>query len=174
MDEHRLGLKPIRRGQWVRTGQPFRVEVWPRYEWVWVFGFVRPTTGQVFFTVMPSVGLPEMETTLQAFQRYVRAGRNKRIVLVLDGAGWHGPSLKLPKGLHPVPLPSYSPELQPAERLWPLLDESLVNRAVRDLAALERLVCRRCRAMRRMRREIRALTNFHWWRRLETFVPSIK
>jgi hypothetical protein len=45
-----------------------------------------------------------------------------------------GTSLKLPEGLPLVPLPAYSPELQPAERLWPLPDEPLVNGAVRVAA----------------------------------------
>jgi len=174
MDEHRLGLKPIRRGQWVRRGRDFRVEVWPRYQWTWVFGFVRPTTGRVFFTLMPSVGLAEMATTLHAFARHVRAGVHRRIVLVLDGAGWHSGALELPEGLYLVPLPAYSPELQPAGRLWPLLDEPLVNRAVRDLDELEDRICRRCCVLRTMRAEVCALTCFYWWRHLDHSAPFLK
>ena len=33
--------------------------------------------------------------------------------------------------------PPHSPELQPAERLWPLVDEPIANRAFADLDALE-------------------------------------
>lgn len=58
---------------------------------------------------------------LKDFALHFGVGKNKRIILPLDQAGWHM-SLKLlvPEGIHLLPLPSYSPELQPAERLWPL------------------------------------------------------
>jgi hypothetical protein len=43
----------------------------------------------------------------------------KRVVLVVDGAGEHlSESVKIPLGIHLYCLPSHSPELQPAERLW--------------------------------------------------------
>ncbi len=35
----------------------------------------------------------------------------------------------LPLGLHLEFLPPYSPELQPAERIWPIVDEPLANRS---------------------------------------------
>ena len=45
-------------------------------------------------------------------------------------------------------LPAASPELQPAERLWTLVDEPIVNRAFPDLDALETVLVERCRAWR--------------------------
>ena len=57
-----------------------------------------------------------------------KLGANKHILLAVDGAGWHTSSeLKLPLGLHLTFLPPYSPELQPAERLWTLVDEPIAN-----------------------------------------------
>ena len=38
--------------------------------------------------------------------------------LVLDGAGWHGAKgLEVPANVTPVPLPPYSPQLNPVERV---------------------------------------------------------
>ena len=42
----------------------------------------------------------------------------------------------MPDGLKLVYLPPYSPELQPAETLWPSVDEPIVNRLVPTLDAL--------------------------------------
>src|SRR6516162_2302205 len=71
-------------------------------------------------------GLP---SRLSTFAEEVGAGPNKHILLVLDRAGWHRSArLKLPEGIHLVFLPPYSPEVQPAERLWPLSNEPLANR----------------------------------------------
>lgn len=36
----------------------------------------------------------------------------------------------------------YSPELQPAEHLWPLIDEPVVNRLIRSLNQLEAILRR--------------------------------
>ena len=56
------------------------------------------------------------------------------VLLAVDQAGWHTSSnLKLPLGLHLIFLPSYSPELQPAERLWTLVDEPIANRSFETL-----------------------------------------
>ena len=44
-------------------------------------------------------------------------------------------------------LPPYSPELQPAERLWPLVDEPIVNRHLATLAELDAIVAARCRRL---------------------------
>ena len=48
MDEHRIGLKPIVRRVWTPPGLRPIVKVEDRYEWLYVYGFVRPTTGDSF------------------------------------------------------------------------------------------------------------------------------
>jgi hypothetical protein len=48
----------------------------------------------------------------------------------MDRAGWHrSERLVIPSGIYVEYLPAYSPELQPAERLWSVTDESLVNKS---------------------------------------------
>jgi transposase len=92
------------------------------------------------------------------------AGRGKQILLVLDGAGWHvSPQLQVPEGVHLHFLPPYSPELQPAERLWPLTNEPLCNQHFRDLDALQAVQAHRCLMLQAMPEVIRAHTHFHWW-----------
>ncbi|NEO73575.1 MAG: hypothetical protein F6K52_29975 [Moorea sp. SIO3H5] len=38
-------------------------------------------------------------------------------------------------------LPPYSPELQPAEHLWSILDEPIANRTFENIFELEQLLC---------------------------------
>lgn len=59
-------------------------------------------------------------------------------------------------------LPPYSPELQPAERLWKLVDEPLVNECFDSLDEIEELLVKRCNVLSNMKEEIRNLTNYHW------------
>ena len=87
-------------------------------------------------------------------------------MLAVDRAGWHvSPDLALPEGVHLAFLPPASPELQPAERLWPLLDEPVANRVFADLDELEGVLVDRCRALERDRATVKAHTRFRWWPR---------
>src|SRR5919206_597343 len=83
---------------------------------------------------------------------------------------------RVPDGLHLVPLPPYSPELQPAERLWPLVDEPLANRAFDTLAALDTVLGDRCVYLADHPEVVRGYTAFHWWPRArpvpEAITPS--
>ncbi len=93
------------------------------------------------------------------------AADNKQVLLVMDGAGWHrGKTVVVPPGLHLEFLPPYSPELQPAERLWQLSDEPLVNRKFENLDALEATLVSRCNTLAATPEVIRQHTLFHWWR----------
>jgi transposase len=104
------------------------------------------------------------EAALAAFAEAVGAGPQRRIVLVLDRAGWHSSRhLHVPEGVHLVWLPPYSPELQLAERLRPLTNEPLANRSFADLAELEAVQAQRCLALQAQPERIRAATLFHWW-----------
>ena len=163
-DEHRIGLKPIRRRVWAPKGKRPIALGHHRYEWLYVTAFVQPTSGEVFWYLSNGVSKPFFAALLCLFAREAGAGRERRIVLLLDGAGWHTePNLSVPEGLQLVYLPPSSPELQPAERLWPLVDEPLVNRYFASLAALDATVAQRCLVLEADRATIKAETHFHWW-----------
>ena len=53
------------------------------------------------------------------------------------------------------------PELQPAEHLWPVLDEPLANQYFETLADLERAVAERCLVLDGD--QLSLGTIFHWW-----------
>jgi transposase len=164
MDEHRVGLIPILRVMWAKRGQRPRVVARPRYEWLWLAGFVHPESGRTSWWIVPTLNAQVMSAMLAAFAEEQEVGRKKRILLVLDGAGWHsGGEVKCPEGIEFVPLPPYSPELQPAEHLWELCDEPLANRSFTSLAELEATLSGRCRELCEQTETIRSTTCFHWW-----------
>lgn len=55
-----------------------------------LYAFARPKTGEVFWLILPTVNAEVFSMALEDFAREVGAGTSKRILLVLDGAGWHG------------------------------------------------------------------------------------
>ena len=101
---------------------------------------------------------------LAAFAQAVGAGKDKLLVLVLDQAGWHvSDRLVVPDGVVLEFLPSYTPELQPAERLWPLTNEAVANRHFATLKALDTALSARCCTLAAMPEIIKAATRFGWW-----------
>ena len=133
-----------------------------RYKWLYVTAFVQPTSGETFWYVSNGVSKPFFAALLALFAREAGAGRERMIVLGLDSAGWHTePNLVVPDGIRLAYLPPDSPELQPAEHLWPILDEPLANQYFATLADLERAVAERCRVLDG--HQLSLGTNFHWW-----------
>src|SRR5215212_9778757 len=105
-DEHRIGLKPILRRVWAPKGERPRAPGHHRFEWLYVTAFVQPTSGEVFWYLANGVSKPFFAALLCLFAREAGAGRERRIVLLLDGAGWHTePNLSVPEGLQLVYLP---------------------------------------------------------------------
>jgi len=101
---------------------------------------------------------------LAAFARDVGAGPDKIVVLVLDGAGWHvAKDLQVPDGIRLEFLPPYSPELQPAEHLWPVINEPLANQHFHTLADLDEVLAERCCDLANDPDRVKSSTQFHWW-----------
>lgn len=164
MDEHRIGLKPLVRKVWALKGQRPCVSVQHRYQWLYLYGFVRPSSGETFWLLLPQVNTTAYSRALQEFASYVGCGTSKQIVLVEDNAGWHtSHKVQVPEGIVRERLPAYSPELQPAERLWSLTNEALVNQHFADLTELSAVQAERCRMLLLQPEQIRSRTNFHWW-----------
>ncbi len=166
-DEHRLGLRPILRRVWAPKGQRPIAAVRPRYQWLYVVAFVCPESAETSFWLVPSLTGEVFDLLLRAFAQEQGVGRGKRILLVLDQAGWHLSSeVQVPEGLTLLPLPPYSPELQPAEHLWELIDEAVANRTFSSLEELEAVLGERIRVLGERREQIRSTTLFHWWPRV--------
>lgn len=163
-DEHRLGLKPVRRRVWAPRGQRPVARVARRYAWLDVDGFVRPGPGRTWWGVLPPVREAAFALALAEFAREEGSDATHRAVLAVDQAGWPvAAALAVPAGLQLVFLPRYSPELQPAARRWALGDEPVANRAFADRDEREAVRVARCRTLRADPPTIRAHTRFHWW-----------
>ncbi len=134
-----------------------------RFEWLYVTAFVSPAIGESFWYISTGVDKELFEDTLALFAREAGAGRDRIILLVLDGAGWHTAPLAVPEGIRLVYLPPYTPELQPAETLWVHVDEPIVNKHFDTLAELDAVVAERCVVLEKDCDLIRSQAGFHWW-----------
>lgn len=163
MDEHRLGLKPILRKRWAAKGQRPVVRVQHRYKWLYLGAFVNPQSGQSSWYILPGVSVAAYTHVLHDFAKSVAASSDKHILPVQDQAGWHtSKRLELPASVELLNLPPYSP-LQPAERLWRLTDEPVVNKTFADLDTLQDTLDQRCTFLLTQPDLISRNTLFHWW-----------
>jgi transposase len=125
---------------------------------------VEPSTGETDWWLLSHANTTSFSLVLAALARANGIDEQHPAMLVLDQARWHiTQKLEVPAGLHLVFLPSHAPELQPAERLWPLVDEVIVNRYFETLPELEEVVLQRCKQLCFQQELIRGLTQFHWW-----------
>jgi transposase len=163
-DEHRIGLKPVMRRVWAPIGERPIAHGHHRFDWLYVTAFASPATGETFWYVSNGVSKEFFEALLETFAREAEAGLSRIILLVLDNAGWHGPAnLKIPDGIRLIYLPPYSPELQPAETLWALVDEPIVNKHIATIKELEEKIASQCVALAEQPDQIKSRTGFHWW-----------
>ena len=163
-DEARLGLKPVTRRVWAPVGERPVARFKRGYKWTYLYGFVRPESGKVFWMILPTVNAGLYSLALEEFAKEVGAGEDKHVLLVVDQAGWHtAGEVLLPEGVHLEFLPSGSPELQPAERLWPLSNEALANSLFEEIEQIEQTLLHRCVELLDQAGLIAGLTNYHWW-----------
>ncbi len=121
-----------------------------RYEWLYVYGFVEPKTGKTLWYLIPRVNHQWLSLVYQSFAKDVGLSAEKIVLLVQDNARWHrSEKLEVPDGIMLDFLPAYSPELQPAERLW-------------SIEEIEEILITRCQYLETMTNEIKNLTNYHW------------
>jgi hypothetical protein len=166
-DEHRIGLKPILRRVWALKGHRPVITIHPRYRWRYLCGHVHPASGRTQWHLGSGISVELFSRSLAAFAQQAGAGPSKEIVLVVDQAGWHmSQRLHIPPPVHLVPLPPYTPELQPAERLWTFSNAPLVNTRPADLDELDALQLDRCAALQAdpaLVATIQSATHYHWW-----------
>lgn len=87
-----------------------------------------------------------------------------RIIMILDGAGWHTSGLlTVPDNMRLIPLPPYSPELNPTEYLWDeLREKSFHNHVFNSIDALEVHLEESLRDLEADRERVRSIVAWPW------------
>lgn len=167
-DEARLGLKPITRRIWWLKGQRPRSCGRTKYEWLYVYGFARPATGDTFTVIQPRVRVERMADALTAFAAHADPDGTKVLILIVDRAGWHtAKRLAVPANVRLHFLPPCTPELQPVEPFWALVREGVANRTFDRLGHLQRVIRRRCRRLAADPATVSGAVGFRWAVNLE-------
>ena len=91
-DEARLGLKPVTRRVWWLKGCRPTSSGRTKYEWLYVYGFARPATGETFTILLPRVNVDRMAEALSAFAARSRLTRRRKFFSTAGGRPTRPPS----------------------------------------------------------------------------------
>jgi transposase len=112
-DEMRLGLRGTSRRVWGRRGIKVRQRLQLKYDWWYLFAAVDGQAGTVSWTWLDSMKAADLVPLMEALHANAPLD-----AVVWDGATSHRDDAVRAVGVPLIQLPRYSPELNPAERLF--------------------------------------------------------
>jgi hypothetical protein len=131
-DEARVGQKGSLEYIWAPVGSRPRAVRDNRHDSVYLFGALCPDRAVGAAIIMPAANNEAMSEHLREISSQVTPGAH--CVLLCDGAGWHqrGGKLVVPENTSLLPIPPYSPELNPMENVWDYLRGNKLSHRVWD------------------------------------------
>jgi transposase len=161
-DEHRYGLIPVVRRCWTFKGIRPTAPYQTKYEWGYLYTALE-VDGQnaAEFLCLPGVSL---EMSRLFLERLVARDPQAEHVVIWDQAGFHPqPDLHdLPASIHLIPLPPYSPELNPVEIIGDVIKDRIANTLWPTLEALEEALGEELRPIYKSAERVRKLVSHHW------------
>ena len=162
-DEHRMGEQPIQYKHWSFTHESTQ-SINIGYKWLWDYAFVEPSTGENHHYLMSHLNKISFRKTLDLFVKEAKVSKRAPVLLVVDGATAHNlRSEEIPEGLEILKLPPYSPDLQPVERIWKIVNQSISNRCNAKFDVMVERISERCKWMMEYGVDlVRRVTSFYW------------
>ncbi len=106
---------------------------------MYLFGAFSPIDGENFLLQMPHCNAANFQIFLDEMSKHKP---DEFKIMVLDNGAFHkAKSLNIPENICLVFLPPYSPELNPAEKIWAKFKRDFSNRLFKTLDELDQYVC---------------------------------
>lgn len=137
LDEHRYGLLPVIRRCWGKRGVRVHAPYATKYTWGYLHEAMEvdgENKLELLFT--PVI---DQETHLLFLKQIGETQPDALHIIIQDQAGFHVKTddKRLPGNIRLEPLPPYSPELNPVEKLGDLVKDAICNRLYPSLRKLE-------------------------------------
>ena len=162
MDEHRYGLIPVVRKCWTLRGERPTAPYQTRYEWGYLYSALEVDGEHAAeFLCLPRVDLGMSRLFLE---RLVARDPQAEHVVIQDQAGFHlDPALhEMPAQVHVIPLPPYSPELNPVETIGDVIKDRIANTLWASLEAMEEAMGEELRPIYESAQRVRSLVSHGW------------
>jgi transposase len=130
-------------------------------QYIYAYAAASVADGALDTLILPHVNSDCMQIFLDEVSR---RHPEDRIIMVLDGAGWHkAKALVVPDNMRLLPLPPYAPELNPVEHVWDELREKSFGNLVFDsLDSLENHLEAALLAMELDQKRVRSIVAWPW------------
>ena len=162
LDEARFGLFSWHKRRYRHYGERPDWTLQRRYEWLWLFAAVEPSSGKSVSLYLPSLDRSCFEVFLQEVSH---SYPNHQLLLVLDNSPAHlAKGITIPNNITLLPLPPYSPELNPIERWFLEFRRVLANTLFDSLDELQTALTSVLKRYWDDPDALKHLTNFPWWR----------
>ena len=161
-DEHRYGLIPVVRKCWTLRGERPTAPYQTKYEWGYLYSALEVDgKNDAQFLCLPRVDLGMDRMFLEHLAASDPAAEH---VVIQDQAGFHlNPKLhQMPARIHVLPLPPYSPELNPVEAIGDLIKDRIGNTLWNTLEALEEASGEELRPLWENAERVRSLVSHPW------------
>lgn len=161
-DEHRYGLIPVVRKCWTLRGMRPTAPYQTKYEWGYLYSALEVDgENAAEFACLPGVSLELSHLFLERLAARDPAAEH---VVIWDRAGFHPqPHLhKLPDRIHLLPLPPYSPELNPVEVIGDVIKDRIANTLWSTLETLEEALGEELRPIYESAERVRKLVSHPW------------
>jgi len=136
-DEHRLGLIPVIRRVWGLRG--FKVTAPYRTKYDWTYSYEALEVGgdnKMHVAYLPTMN---KENSMMFLKMIADTDPEARFIMIGDQAGAHPKpdDENLPANVRLIPLPAYSPELNPTEELGDIAKDQICNKVFDKIEDLE-------------------------------------
>lgn len=163
VDEMRIGLWGQTRRVWGLRGIPVIQKVQIVFDWRYLVLGVNPRTGKLIWDWVEHV---RQELLLPVIQRW------SANVIVWDNASAHKAHQMAALGCRFVFLPPYSPELDPAERVFRYLRPKIEGRVYPSLRAKQLTTEHHLRQLAADRERVKRLVNWDWIQAAHDALPA--
>ena len=161
-DEHRYGLIPVIRRCWSLRGLRPTAPYQTKYQWGYLSSALEVDGDHAAeFACLPHVSLARSRWFLERLAARDPAAEH---VGIWDQAGFH-PNAELhevPARIHLLPLPPYSPELNPVEIIGDVIKDRIANPLWQTLDALEEALGEELRPIYESAARVRSLVSHPW------------
>jgi transposase len=128
-DESRVGQQGSLSRVWATKGTRPRVVRQGQFLSTYIFGACCPEKDKGCALILPECSTGMMQIHLNEISKQVEKGYHA--IILMDRASWHTTeALNIPSNISLMPLPPYSPELNPMEQVWQKLKHDHLSNKV--------------------------------------------
>lgn len=134
-DESRFGLMTKQKRVLISKGIKPIGKYQHSYQSLWLWGCFSPITGASFYWETPVVSNQIFESYLSDFSKL--SPKELKIVII-DNAGFHASqNIMVPENVVLVRIPPYTPELNPAEKVWQWMKDKVAMKFYQNIERLQ-------------------------------------